>query len=375
MRAVQRLRNIIWLGLKELRSLTADIFLLGFVIYSFSFTVYSQATGISHELRNASIAIVDEDRSALSRRFAEAFLPPFFQKPELITQDEVDPRMDAGRNTFVLDVPPRFEADLLAGRRPVVQVNIDATAMMQAGIGASYIQQILADETAAFLGARTDSLVGLELRAAYNPNLTTSWFTGVMAILNNVTLLAILLAGAAVVREREHGTLDHLLMLPVTPFDIAMAKVWSNGLVITGATGMSLWFIVHRFLGVPIAGSVPLFLSGVALYLFFATAVGLLLGTVAQSMPQLGLLFILVVMPMNLLSGGSTPFESMPMFLQMAMSLSPSTHFVSFAQAILYRGAGLDIVWPEFLATAGMGLVAIVAALLRFRSSMAAAAG
>ncbi|WP_424138686.1 ABC transporter permease [Roseomonas chloroacetimidivorans] len=150
---MQRLRNILWLGLKELRSLASDLFLLGFVIYSFSLAVYSQATGISHELRNASIAIVDEDHSALSRRFAEAFLPPFFRTPGLITQDEVDSRMDGGRDTFVLDIPPNFQADLLAGRRPVVQINVDATAMMQAGIGASYIQQILADEMAAFLGS------------------------------------------------------------------------------------------------------------------------------------------------------------------------------------------------------------------------------
>ncbi len=196
-----------------------------------------------------------------------------------------------------------------------------------------------------------------------------------MAILNNVTLLAVLLAGAAVVREREHGTLDHLLVLPVTPFDIAMAKVWSNGLVITTATGLSLWFVVHYLLGVPVAGSISLFLGGVALYLFFATAIGLLLGTVAQSMPQLGLLFILVVLPMNLLSGGSTPFESMPHLLQAVMSISPSTHFVSFAQAVLYRGAGLDIVWPQLLTSAGIGTSALLAALLRFRSSMAAASG
>ncbi|SHI40823.1 ABC-2 type transport system permease protein [Roseomonas rosea] len=372
MRGVQKLRNILWLGLKELRSLAADVFLLGFVIYSFSFTVYSQATGVSHELRSASIAIVDEDRSALSGRFAQAFLPPFFQRPQIIPLAEVDRRMDTGRNTFVLDIPPDFEADLVAGRQPVIQLNIDATAMMQAGIGASYIQEIVAREIATFLGREAEPAVELQIRVAFNPNLTTSWFTGVMAILNNITLLAVLLSGAAVVREREHGTLDHLLVLPVTPFEIAMAKVWANGLVITVATGLSLWFVVHRLLGVPIAGSIPLFLCGVTLYLFFATAVGLLLGTLARSMPQLGLLFILVVLPMNLLSGGSTPFESMPRPLQLVMSLVPSSHFVNFAQAILYRGAGLDIVWPQFVAVTAVGAIMLAIALLRFRAALAA---
>lgn len=186
-------------------------------------------------------------------------------------------------------------------------------------------------------------------------------------------MLAVLLAGAAVIREREHGTLDHLLVMPVSPLEIALAKLWANGLVITVATGLSLWFVVHKAVGMPIAGSVTLFLAGVALYLLFATAIGLLLGTVARSMPQLGLLFILVVLPMNLLSGGNSPFESMPFALQVIMSAFPSTHFVAFAQAILYRGAGIDIVWPQFLATGLIGMLVLVAALLRFRATTAQA--
>lgn len=367
---MRRLSNILHLGVKELRSLAADPVLLLFVAYAFSFAIYSQATGISHELHNASIAIVDEDRSPLSRRIVQAFLPPHFRLPEMIALSELDQRMDSGRNTFVVDIPPDFQADLQAGRAPVIQLAIDATAVMQAGIGAGYIQRIIAQEVAGFLGRSSTDAVTLQLRMAFNPFQETSWFTGVMALINNVTMLAVLLAGAAVIREREHGTLDHLLVMPVTPLEIAAAKVWSNGLVITAATGLSLWLVVRHMIGVPIAGSVPLFLTGVALYLFFATAIGILLGTVARSMPQLGLLFILVVLPMNLLSGGSTPFESMPRALQVIMTAVPSSHFVAFAQAILYRGAGFDIVWPQFLATAAMGGLVLAGALLRFRAAI-----
>jgi ABC-2 type transport system permease protein len=370
---VRRLSNIIWLGLKELRSLAADPVLLLFVAYAFTFAIYSQATGISHELHNASVGIVDEDRSPLSERIRDALLPPRFRPPELIPLGEVDRRMDTGRHTFVLDIPPGFQADLLARRPTAIQLNIDATAVMQAGLGAGYIQGIVAQEAADLLGASTAVPVELRLRMAFNPTLESSWFTGVMGIINNITMLAVLLAGAAVIREREHGTLDHLLVMPVSPFEIAMAKVWSNGLVITAATGLSLWLVVRHAIGVPIAGSVPLFLAGVALYLFFASAVGILLGTVARSMPQLGLLFILIVLPMNMLSGGSTPFESMPRALQVVMSAFPSTHFVAFAQAILYRGAGFDIVWPRFLATGLVGALVLTVALLRFRAATAQA--
>lgn len=368
---MRALGTIFWLGLKELRSLVADPVLLGFVVYAFSFAIYSQATGLSHELRNASIAIVDEDRSPLSLRIAQAFREPFFRPPEMIGLAEVDPRMDAGRNSFVLDIPPDFQRDLLAGRQPAIQVNVDATAMMQAGIGAGYIQRIVAGEIATFLNAEPAVPVALQLRAAFNPNLESSWFTGAMGLINNITMLAVLLAGAAVIREREHGTLDHLLVMPVSPLEIALAKIWSNGLVITAAAGLSVWLVLRLLLGMPLVGSITLFLAGVALYLFYATSVGLLLGTVARSMPQLGLLFILIVLPMIMLSGGSTPFESMPRPLQIVMMAFPSTHFVAFAQAILYRGAGFDIVWREFLVTGAIGAVMLAVALLRFRAMVA----
>jgi ABC-2 type transport system permease protein len=372
---MRRLANILWLGVKELRSLAGDPVLALFMVYSFTLAVYSQATGISYELRNASVAILDEDRSQLSARLRDSLLPPQFKPPELITAEEVDRRMDMARNTFVLDIPPHFERELVAGRQPAIQLNVDATAMSQAGIGAGYLQRIVTQELAAFFNAADVTPVALRIRTAFNPNSESGWFVGVVALINNITMLTVLLAGAAVIREREHGTLDHLLAMPVTPLEIALSKLWANGLIITGAAGLSLWFVVHGAVGMPIAGSIPLFLLGVALYLFFATAVGLLLGTVARSMPQLGLLFMLVVLPMSLLSGGNSPFESMPFTLQVVMSAFPSTHFVAFAQAILYRGAGLDIVWPQFFVTGAIGALVMAAALLRFRIAIAKAVG
>src|SRR5579863_7296918 len=188
-----------------------------------------------------------------------------------------------------------------------------------------------------------------------------------MGIVNNVTMLAIILAGAAIIREREHGTMDHLLVMPVTPFEIAMSKVWANGLVIAVAVGLSLSIVVRTILGIPIGGSILLFMVGVVIYLFFATAIGVFLGTVARSMPQLGLLYMLVYLPMNMLSGGNTPLESLPPWLAALMQASPSTHFVSFGQAILYRGAGFDVVWPEFVIVAVIGWLFLGLALLRFR--------
>jgi ABC-2 type transport system permease protein len=367
---MRKAANIYWLGIKELRSFLHDYVLLGLVIYAFSFAVTLQARSNSQELRNASIAIVDENHSELSHRIAHAFMPPLFQTPQLIAERDVVPLMNKGRYTFVVDIPPNFERDVLGGRQPALQIDVDATAMRQAGLGSGYAQQIINTEITDFLSHSEGvlpSTVNLDVRIAFNPNITTAWFSSVMAIINSVTMLAIILAGAALVREREHGTMDHLLVMPLTPFEIAMSKVWANGLVITVAVGLSLYVVVRAILGIPIAGSIPLFMVGVVIYLFFATAIGIFLGTVARSMPQLGLLYMLVYMPMNMLSGGNTPLESMPPWLATIMKASPSTHFVSFAQSILYRGAGIDVVWPEFLAVALIGGLFFSLAILRFR--------
>lgn len=368
---MDKAENIFWLGIKELRSFLHDYVLLGLVIYSFSLAIIIQARSNSQELHNASIAFVDEDNSELSRRIAHAFLPPLFQLPKQIVEKDVVDLMNKGKFTFVVDIPPEFEQYVLAGRQPVIQVDVDATAMVQAGLGSGYAQQIITTEVADFLSNAEGvplSAVNLDVRIEFNPNLTTAWFTTVMGIINNVTMLAIILAGAAIVREREHGTMDHLLVMPLTPFEIAMSKVWANGLVITVAVGLSLYLVVRWMLAIPIAGSIPLFMVGVVIYLFFATAVGIFLGTVARSMPQLGLLYMLVTLPMNMLSGSNTPLESMPSWLANVMQLSPSTHFVLFAQSILYRGAGIDVVWPQFLAVATVGGLFFGFAILRFRS-------
>ena len=371
---MRKIANIFWLGTKELRSFTHDFVLLGLVIYAFSLAIITQAQSNSQELHNASIGFVNEDDSELSRRIAHAFLPPYFKPPQSIAERDIVRLMNAGKYTFVVDIPPDFQRNVIAGRRPAIQVDVDATAMVQAGLGSGYAQQIITTEIADFVSraeGTKPATVNLLVHIAFNPNVTTAWFTSVMGIISNVTMLAIILSGAAIIREREHGTMDHLLVMPLTAFEIAMSKVWANGLVITVAVGLSLYIVVRAMLGIPIAGSIPLFMVGVVIYLFFATAIGIFLGTVARSMPQLGLLYMLVYLPMNMLSGANTPLESMPPWLATAMQASPSTHFVSFAQAILYRGAGLNVVWPQFVAVALIGGMFFGLALLRFRSVVA----
>jgi ABC-2 type transport system permease protein len=373
---MRHIANIFNLGVKELRSLYRDPVLLIFILFAFSFKNYAAAKGMSQELNNASIAVVDEDRSALSKQIINSFYGPYFKTPELIQFRDVDKQMDAGNYTFVLDIPSNFQRDVMAGKHPAIQVNVDATMMSQAFTGAGYIQNIINGEINEFSqgirGSKAES-IKLTSRYKFNPTLNSTWFGGVMEISNMVTMLSIVLSGAALIRERERGTLEHLLVMPLTSLEIMLSKVWAMGLVVLLAAGLSLRFVVQGVLEMPIAGSVPLYMLGMALLLFSTTSLGIFLGTVARTMPQLGLLIILVFMPLQLLSGGSTPYESMPQIVQSLMLAAPTTHFVSIAQAILYRGAGFDVVWPAFLALAGIGLVFFIAALLLFRKSLASA--
>ena len=367
------LHNTWHLGMKEFHSLLGDWTMLFLIVFMFTVSVYADARAKPESLHRASIAVADEDRSQLSARIIDALRPPQFITPQHVELADIDKSMDAGLHTFVLNIPPNFQRDVLAGRSPAVQLNVDATRQSQAQTGTGYIQNIVNDEIRAFMQryrAAPAQPVNLVTRAMFNPNLNQSWFAAVTAIINNITMLGILLTGAALIREREHGTIEHLLVMPVTPLEIMLSKVWSMGVVVLLASTFSLQFVVKGALGVAVPGSILLFAMATLLYLFAAASIGIYMGTLARNMPQFGLMTILVLLPLQILSGALTPRESMPEVVRWLMSLAPTTHFVSLGQGVLFRGAGIDVVWPEFLMVALIGAAFFGLALQRLRSTI-----
>lgn len=368
------LSNIYRLGVKELWSLLRDPMMIVLILYVFTLSVYTAATAMPESLHHASIAIIDEDNSQLSNRIVTSFYPPQFVTPILATsQRETDAGMDRGEYTFVLDIPPNFQRDILARKQTAIQLNVDATRMTQAFTGNAYIQQIVSSEVTEFLArhrSETSLPVNLSLRARFNPSLNKAWFGSLMHIINMITMLTIILTGTALIREREHGTIEHLLVMPVRPMEIMLSKVWSMGLVVLIATTVSLFGVVQGLLQVPVAGSAPLFFAGVAVSLFATTSMGIFLATVARSMPQFGLLFVLIILPLQMLSGGLTPRESMPDLVRYIMLAAPTTHFVEIGQGILYRGAGIEELWQSFLSLFVIGAVLFTLSLMRFRASI-----
>ena len=366
-----RVANIFRLVIKELRSIRADPTMLILVAYAFSISVNTVATGAVTEATNLSVGIADEDGSQLSREIAEGLVRPTFQPAAQIKASEIDSKMDKGELLFAVEIPPNFQADILAQRRTSLQINIDATAVAQAGNGANYLKTAIYNVVQKFItehgGSQSDP-INLVVRARFNPNLKTAWFSAVTQVINQITLLTVILTGAALIREREQGTVEHLLVMPVVPAEIMLAKMLANGLVILVAAMLSLQFVVHLWIGAPITGSIWLFLLGAALYALVVAALGILLGTLATTMGQFGLLAMPVLMVTQLLSGSSTPMESMPVWLQYVMqTISPTPHFVAFAQAVLFRGADLSIVWRPLLAMLFIGTAYFAVAMSRFR--------
>lgn len=368
------LLNVAVLCGKEFRSLSRDAVLIALILFAFSVAVVTVAYGVKVEVSNATVAFVDEDHSVLSARLRDVILPPYFKPPVLTDPDSAARGMDRGAYIFVVDAPPKLESDLLAGRGAEIQVKVDATAMTQAGLGAVYLQQILTAEARAFLKSQ-DAAALAPFRAVsrlrFNPNGESAWFTSVMQVVTDATVLGIILTGAAVIREREHGTIEHLLVLPVSAGEIAVAKIVANGCVILAAALLSLWLVVQVWLGVPLEGSIALFAACLALYLFSVTSLGMALATFAPTMQQFGLLAVPVYAVAYLLSGAATPVENMPDALQAAVRFLPTTQFVRLSQAILFRGAGIGAIWPSVLAIVASSALFLALALSRFRAMLA----
>ncbi|ALH95759.1 ABC transporter permease [Acinetobacter equi] len=366
------IQNIFQLGLKELWSLWRDPMMLILIVYTFTASVYIAATSISDTLHQVPVAIVDEDKTMLSERISSALYLPYFLTQKVDIQ-QMDDGMDQGEFAFAINIPPNFHKDVMGGNDTRIQVNVDATRMSQALSGAGYLQEIIQSEVSEYVQrnkVEAKTLAELELRTRYNPTLDYSWFGSVRQVIDNVAMLSIILTGAALIREREHGTIEHLMVMPITVFEIMMAKVWSMSLVVLLAAFIGIKVIVQIVLKVPIEGNLWIFFFGALLTLLATTSLGIYLATLSKSMPQFGLLTMLIIIPLLMLSGGSTPTESMPEIVQNIMKIAPTTHFVSLAKAILYRNAGFDVVWSSFLWLIAIACTFFYISLKRFKNTI-----
>lgn len=379
--AIRRLvvwwRRLAVMTRKDLLQLFRDIPLMGFLVYSFTFSVYVTGNGLQTQLRNAGLLVYDADRSASSRELIHRFHAPYFRVDgELIRPEEGFERLDQGGSMLVLDIPARFHESLAAGEPVALQLLVDTTNAPQGLSAASYATRIVGqfDLEAAIttIGLAAAPLTNLPMivsdhRVWYNQDQNETWFESISHLLRMITIFAMLLPAAALVREKERGTVEQLLVSPLTPLQIMLPKVLAMTLVILGATAVALFGVMLPVFGVPIRGSIILFFSLTALFVVATAGMGVFAATITRNQAQVGMMTLLVVAPMLLLSGITTPLEAMPDWVQYLMALSPLRYFIEIAHGILLKGTGLDVFWRQVLAMLALGGSLFGFGMWRFR--------
>jgi len=370
-------RRLIVMTRKEMLQLFRDVPIVVFLVYAFTLAVYLTGNGIKSQLHNASLLVRDADHSVSSRELIHRFQAPFFRlEGELADPQEGIRRLDRGKAMAVLEIPPRFHEQLMTGEPTAVQLLVDTTNSPQGLSAASYAARIVVrfgQETGlAQVGNTEESSQNLPLvvsdhRVWYNQDQNDTWFESISHLLRQITIFSILLPAAALVREKERGTVEQLLVSPLTPFQIMLSKVLAMTVVILCATAVALFGVIRPAFGVPIKGSVVLFFGLTALFVFSNAGMGLAAATLTRNQAQVGMMTLLVVAPMLLLSGLAAPMEAMPAWVRHLMVLSPLRYFVEITHGILLKGAGLSILWDSVLPMALLGGVLFGFGLWRFR--------
>jgi ABC-2 type transport system permease protein len=362
---------------KELRQLARDRVLFAFIVWIFTGNIWLAAGEEGTELRQARLLVHDADHSVASRELLHRFQPPYFRLGGEVARVEDGARaLDGGRATALLVIPPRFDADLRGGERTAVQILVDATHASTGYLAASYGSRIttrFAEEHGAGWLARHHAELGPlpviehHPRIWFNPVLDEAWFATISELLTMITVACILLPAAALVREKERGTIEQLLVSPLTPTQVLLGKTIAMTLITLAGTAVAYFGIMRPFFAVPARGSLPLFFGLTAVYAFTASGLGLVAATFTRRTGQVGMLALLIVMPLVMLSGIRTPWESMPAWLRSVMSLSPLHHLIEIAYGILLRGAGLSVLWEHVVAMAGLGALLFAVGVWRFR--------
>lgn len=369
----RRLATLTW---KELLQLSRDVPLLLFLLYSFSLSVVVSGAGITMQLTNAALLVHDADHSASSRELIHRFQPPYFAFAGEIR----DPRqglrqLDEGNAMLLLEIPPRFHEALMSGERTAVQLLVDTTNAPQGLSAAGYTVRI-AGLFGAERGLASVGLIGTKAalplvtsahRVWFNPTQDERWFQSIAHVLRMITIFAVLLPAAALVREKERGTVEQLLVSPLSPFQIMFSKVLAMSGVILLATGLALYGVLHPVFHVPMKGSAGLFFLLTALHVFTTAGFGLVAATLAKNQAQVGMMTLFVVGPMLLLSGITSPYESMPRWVQAIMTFSPLRYYIDMTYGVMLKGAGLDLLWKSVGALLLLGGTLFGFGMWRFR--------
>jgi ABC-2 type transport system permease protein len=366
---------------KEFGELRRDIPILLILIWGFTGIIYSAGHAISMEIRDYPVVVYDMAQSRTSRELISRLHKPYFKiVAHLRNEDAVVRYLDQGKASLAIIIPPEFERRVNAGETAQFQILSDGTLSMSATIAGAHIATI-ASEFGLELLSRTSAMqagaatalprVDARIRVAYNANLVNAWFSAMLELFNITTMVAALLTAAAMVREKEYGTLEQLLVSPLRPAELFIAKVIPTVVIVPLLALGSLFAILQGVFDVPIRGSILLFYLVSLVYVFAAASLGLAIAVVARNVAQAMMILLLFLFPMMFLSGAFTPPESMATWMRYASLISPMRYYLDFGYQVLFKGNGIAEIWHDILGIFAVGSVMFGIAVWRFRRLIA----
>ena len=369
------LRRIAGLVRKEFAQMGRDVPLLVILVWAFTFAVYTAGQGRTGETSEIATAVYDLSRTPASREFLSHLQRPYFKVIASLTrEEEVTRYLEDGAAAVVVIVPPDFHRDIAASRPARVQVLTDGALPIQATVSIAYLATISARYAVALLDARSAvggsafdaPAIDERLRVKFNPNMLSSWFASLLELLNMCTMVSLLLTAANLVREKERGTMERLLVSPARPIEVFVAKIAPTIVVVVALSACSMIFVLGPAFGLPIRGSLLLFLSVTALYVFAMTSMGIVIALLARNMAQAVLMMILILQPMVFLSGAWNPPEAMSPWLRHLSAVSPLRYYIDVGFGIVLKGNGLAVLTTDVLAIALLGAVMFALSLFWF---------
>ncbi len=374
------LRRLSVMNHKEVLQFLRDPVLIIILLYAFVLGVHDAGTSVSMQIEHTPIAFIDNDCSRASRELIYSFHEPWFTSHGVISgAREGQQLLDSGRVMAVLDIPPQFEQTLLRGDPAPVQLQLDGCNSSVAQIVDGYVGQVVAPLSQKYglmsLGititpsSQPPGLID-NRRIWFNPNLQDPWFQSITQLIEVTTMLALLLPAAAMVREKERGTIEQLTVSPLTPLQIILPKIISMTIAVIIGSCLSLFIVIGPMFHVPMKGSLPLFFALTAVYVFAMTGIGVFMASISRNLAQVGLLSILILTPMIYLSGKFTPPEAMPSALLAVMYIQPTYYYLNIVFGILLKGAGFKLLWGSILTMFAIGGIIFAAAMLSFRRQM-----
>lgn len=354
---------------KELTQFLRDKVMLFLVVYLYTAEVVMCASALSFDVRNLPTAWVDLDRSAASRQLAERLRSSgyFDIRHGTTRESELAALLDRGEALAAVIIPADFSRQLAAGTPTSVQLLLDGSNANTASVAQGYAQRIIQEFALEQLPPASPRAAPIEYRPRiwYNSELRYVYFMVLSMIATASLMVGVITAAASIVREKESGTIEQIMVTPITSAELLVAKMLPT--LVVGLLALVPSLAVAAGFGLPFRGSLALFFSFSALYLVSSMGIGILVATFAQTLQQALLIAFFVLFPVMFLSGTLVPVESMPVALQYVAQLSPLRHYMDVILGIFLKGIGLEVLWPQAVALSVIAAVLLELSVLRFR--------